>query len=151
MKMSHWMVLASVIGVVSCEESESQCAAACIGSSTLRLYKAEWAEGEHELIVRYPRYDGRHEVRCRFELPKPGSDFRSSCDGDDDDEPRWIGLSVDATVNVHLHNPEDGDVELEMVPPEGEAQLKLVRPAYAYNEICGQVCVAGDEVVELDE
>jgi len=110
----------------------------------------QWADGQHELIVRYPRYDGMHEVRCSFELPSTGTETRCEGDGEGND-PQWVHISVDATVNVHLGNIQRGDIEIEAVPPEGEAHAELVRPAYTEHEICGQVCVSASEIVDLDD
>jgi hypothetical protein len=146
------LIAALILGASGCEEEEGQCAGLCISATTLRLYRSEWADGEHELIVRYPRYDGVHEVRCLVDLPMVDPELRCEGDGEHNGiDPQWVFVSVDATVNVRVELHERGDFELELVPPEGEALTKVVRPVYSEHEFCGQVCVTANELINLEE
>lgn len=145
------VLLLSASASASCEENQSQCGAACLSSTTLRLYRAEWATGQHVVVVRYPRHDGLHEVSCIVDLPSTDSEIDCTGDADEPNDPKWVWVSVDATLDVRIDQLEPGEIELEVVPPEGESRTKTVQPAYSYHEVCGQSCATGDEVVDLDE
>jgi len=143
-------VLVGVSGIVSCNDS-GECAAACWSSARLRLYRTQWAAGEHELIVRYPRYDGMHEVSCKVQLPRDDHEIRCEGDGDGATDSKWVWVSVDATLDLRIDHLEAGAIELEVVPPEGEGWMKTVQPTYATFELCGSICGTANELIDLDE